>query len=764
MFLKLLFFAFTFFPLLMTAQMWEYDKHVFFDNSITDQSYFYSEGNVTAPSTLTLVNNKLPVETKHFFTPPNALRLEWKSVEDGTWNAAVLISKWRNRDIDFTGDTLSFWCYAEYEIPGSALPFIALEDMLKTPLGLKRRTKKIPLNDFVNALPVKKWTQINIPLSKITSPEDSVNAHRLRAIHFSQNEADGIAHTLYLDQIKIDDNAAAQNTQSLAAPFNLTAEAYALHVDLQWQSNDSAIKTADKSADVPARRSEKNEMKNSGEMFRHSGVQYFQIYRSDDGKIFQPVGIQKGNLHRYADFLGETGRTIYYKVSAVNPSYRESEFSNVVSATTHPMSDDVLLTMVQKACFRYYWESAHPVCGLALENIPGDKNLVAVGASGFGIMALVVGVDRGFITREEGAQRMLTIVRFLETADRFHGAFPHFLDGRTGKVIPLFSKYDDGGDLVETSFLMEGLLTARQYFLRNNSVEKEIRKTIARLWKSVEWSWYRQAPVSDPNDSLKFLYWHWSPDHGWHIHHPLIGWNETMIAYLLAIASPTHSVPASMYYSGWASQSDIAVRYRHWSQTTEGDRYANGKQYFGITLDVGEGTGGPLFFTHYSFMGFDPHALTDKYTNYFQNNRNIALINHAYCVTNQKHFAGYNDSCWGLTASDDPWGYHAHDPSDHADNGTITPTGALASFPYTPEASMKALKYFYFTLGAKLWSIYGFRDAFNESQNWVADIYMGLNQAPITVMIENHRTGLIWKLFMSNPEIQEAVKKVEEGK
>ncbi len=738
MVLKFFILTLTFLPLLMTAQSWDYDKHVFFDNSITDRSYFYSEGSFTAPSVLALVNNKLPVETKHFFTPPNTLRLEWKSAEGGTWSAAVLIGKWRNRDIDFIGDTLSFWCYAEHEISGRALPLIALEDMLK------RRTKQIPLNDFVNALQERKWTRISIPLVALQSHGDSVNVHRLKAIHFSQNKADGTAHTVYLDQIKIDDHDAAQNAEPPKAPFNLIAEAYALHVDLQWQS--------DKSNDI----------------------QYFQIYRSDDGKIFRLVGIQKGGFRRYVDFIGETGRAVYYKVSAVGPSYRESEFSSVVSAATHPMSDEELLTMVQKACFLYYWESAHPVCGLALENIPGEKNLIAIGASGFGIMAMVVGIDRGFITREAGGERMLKIVRFLEKADRFHGAFPHFLDGRTGKVIPLFSKYDDGGDLVETSFLMEGLLTARQYFSNDNPAEKEIRETITRLWESVEWDWYRQAPVSDPNDSLKFLYWHWSPDHGWHIHHPLIGWNETMIAYLLAIASPTHSVPASMYYSGWASQSDLAVRYRHWSQTTEGDHYANGKKYYGITLEVGEGTGGPLFFTHYSFMGFDPHALTDKYTNYFQNNRNIALINHAYCAANPKwrftpsrtagHFSGYSDSCWGLTASDDPWGYHAHDPSDHADNGTITPTGALASFPYTPEESMKALKYFYFVLGKSLWGIYGFHDAFNQSQNWVADIYMGLNQAPITVMIENYRTGLIWKLFMSNQEIRETVKKISAEK
>jgi hypothetical protein len=268
------------------------------------------------------------------------------------------------------------------------------------------------------------------------------------------------------------------------------------------------------------------------------------------------------------------------------------------------------------------------------------------------------------------------------------------------------------------------------------------------LWESVEWDWYRRSPDSD------FLFWHWSPDYEWHINHPLVGWNETMIVYLLAIASPTHAIPADMYYSGWAGQSDRAVHYRrNWGNTREGDHYLNGNTYYGIKLDVAVGSGGPLFFTHYSFMGFDPRGKRDRYTNYFNNNRNIALINQAYCKENPGSYIGYGENCWGLTASDDPWGYKAHEPDIRMDNGTVTPTGALASFPYTPEESMKALKHFYFDLGNVLWGFYGFRDAFNLSQNWVADIYMGLNQAPITVMIENYRTGLIWELFMSNPEI-----------
>jgi hypothetical protein len=432
--------------------------------------------------------------------------------------------------------------------------------------------------------------------------------------------------------------------------------------------------------------------------------------------------------------------------------------SGAAEAATREMTDDELLTMLQEACFRYYWEGADPHSGMARENIPGDDRIVATGASGMGIGALIVGVDRKFITREQGVERLTKIVGFLEKADRYHGAWSHYMEGATGKTMPVFGMFDNGGDLVETSFLMEGLLAARQYFNGTTAPERDLYKRITALWESVEWSWYRENPQSE------YLYWHWSPQWTWTIHHPLIGFNETMITYLLSMASPTHGVPADIYYSGWASQGQRALEYRKgWSGSNDGDHYGNGNTYYGIKLDVGVGTGGPLFFTHYSFFGFDPHALKDKWTNsYFENNRNIALINRAYCMTNPKKFEGYGANAWGLTASDGPWGYVAHAPDDANDKGTLTPTGALSSFPYTPEASMEAFKHYYRDLGSTVWDIYGPRDAYNTKAHWVSPLYMGLNQAPITVMMENYRTGLVWKNFMKNPEIAEMLKKLDD--
>ncbi|RYZ16311.1 MAG: hypothetical protein EOP49_51880, partial [Sphingobacteriales bacterium] len=346
--------------------------------------------------------------------------------------------------------------------------------------------------------------------------------------------------------------------------------------------------------------------------------------------------------------------------------------------------------MVQEACFQYYWDAAETYSGLAKENMFGRQNMIATGASGFGIMALIVGAERNFITKEQAIERFTRIVNFLERASTFHGAYAHFIDGPTAKAEPFFGKRDNGGDLVETSFLMQGLLTARAYFKSNDAKEKIIRDKITAIWKRVEWDWYRRYPDS------KFLYWHWSPDQAWTLNHRLIGWNETMVTYLLAIASPTHSIPASMYYTGWANQDSIGQQYRMgWGQTKDGSMYTNGNTYYGIKLAVGVGTGGPLFFTHYSYLGYDPKDLKDKYTNYFTNNQDIARINYLYCVANPGRYKGYSDSTWGLTASDGPYRYSADAPVPSEDRGKIAPTGAISSFPYSPVASMKALKNYY---------------------------------------------------------------------
>jgi hypothetical protein len=701
----------------------DYYRHVVFDNSLTPDAYFNSWGMANGASTLELKNWHLPVEAKIFLTPPNALRLQWQSQAGGGWEAEIRVDNHRNRYPGFQGRTLYFWCFAPQAIAAGDLPMLVLSN---TSQGLQVAefpgafTEPLPLSKFTGEIPAGRWVQVRIPMAEFhTGSIYPFRPEFLQNVVFHQGRADGASHTLIIDEVRVDDDASPAASVALSAPANVRAVGYDRHVEVRWDEVKSPQ------------------------------VGRYVIYRSLEGKAFEPVGIQLPDTNRYEDFLGKAGVTAQYKVAASDRNYKTSPPSQAASASTREFSDDELLTMLQEACFHYYWEGADPHSGMARENIPGDDRIVATGASGMGIGALIVGVDRKFITRPQGIERLTKIVTFLEHADRYHGAWSHYMNGGTGKTMPVFGMFDNGGDLVETSFLMQGLLAARQYFNGDSAAERDLYNRITKLWESVEWDWYRGAQPDD------FIYWHWSAEWGWQIQHPLIGFNEVMITYLLAMSSPTHAVSADMYYSGWASQDQRALSYRQgWSGSPDGNHYGNGKTYYGIKLDVGVGTGGPLFFTHYSFFGFDPHSLHDRFTSsYFENNRNIALINRAYCIANPKHFAGYGADAWGLTASDGPDGYVPHAPDDGSDKGTLTPTGALASFPYTPEASMAAFKHYYRDLGAQLWDVYGPRDAFNPGQNWISPIYMGLNQAPIAVMVENHRTGLVWKSFMANPEI-----------
>ncbi len=697
-----------------------YDRHVVFDHGPPTDSYFQSAGVLTAPSTLELIDSRLPLDSRHYLVPSNSLRLTWKSSPGGDWRATLKTRSHYGLIDDFDGDAVSFWCFSDTGLKPEDAPRIHLEDVDGN------GTFTINVLSGRGPLPAGQWIQVRLALSDFRAiyrgtDDENFKLKHLAGIVFEQGLDDGAQHTLYISDFQVG-RSNAPHSEPPVAPQSLSVQPGERHFDLKWTPGGNQ------------------------EVLR------YKVYRSLDGKPFVAVGIQQGDFNRYVDFVGKPNVTASYKISAVSLSGAESPLSAVAGATTREFNDEELLTMVQEGCFRYYWDGGHPNAGMALEVRPGDENLVALGASGFGVMAIVVGTDRGFVSREQGAERILKIARFLTHADRFHGAWPHFLDGRTGKTVAYFGRYDDGGDLVETAFLMQGLLTARSYFGRENPLEKDIRDTITALWRGVEWDWYRKDSNSD------FLYWHWSPDHAWHIGHPLVGWNETMIVYLLAIASPTHPVPPSLYYSGWAGQSETAVQYRQgWSRTTAGDHFTNGNRYSGIKLDVGEGSGGNLFFTQFSFLGFDPRGLSDRYTSYFNNNRNLALINRAYCVANPLHFEGYGASCWGLSAGINSGG---GTPQPSGDNGTICCSAALGVFPYTPVESMAALKHFYRDLGAKTWGIYGFHDGFNESQRWFQPVWMGLNQAQIVVMIENHRTGLAWKQFMANPEIRPALESV----
>ncbi|MCV6630132.1 MAG: beta-glucosidase [Flavobacteriaceae bacterium] len=398
-----------------------------------------------------------------------------------------------------------------------------------------------------------------------------------------------------------------------------------------------------------------------------------------------------------------------------------------------------LLDLTQERTFKYFWDFAEPVSGMARERSQDDAynnespRIITMGGSGFGIASFPAAVERGWITRNQAIVRLQKILSFLEGADTYHGAFSHWYYGNTGKT-RTFGGQDNGGDIVETAFLLQGLLINRQYF-SGTGAEKNLRDRITAIWEAVEWDWYTNGQES--------ITWHWSPNHEFALDLKVSGWNEALIVYVLAAASPSHSITKSVYDQGWARNGGMH----------------NGTSYYGNTLAVGPQLGGPLFFAHYSFIGLDPRNLSDAYVaNYFAQNKAHTLINYAYCKDNPKGYKGYGGDSWGLTASDNHQGYSAHSPTN--DLGVITPTAALSSFPYTPAESEKALKYFYNQLGNKLLGEYGFYDAFSEQHNWYADGYLAIDQGPIVAMIENYRTQQLWKLFMKDPDIQKGLTKL----
>ncbi|KQC02689.1 glucoamylase family protein [Pedobacter sp. Hv1] len=414
------------------------------------------------------------------------------------------------------------------------------------------------------------------------------------------------------------------------------------------------------------------------------------------------------------------------------------------STTKKKLSDNELLTLVEKQTFNYFWDGAEPISGLARERFhsdnvyrENDKDVIATGAVGFGVMAILVGIERKFITREQGLERLQKGVNFLEKADRFHGVWPHWIYP-SGKVKP-FSKFDDGGDLVETAYLAQGLLCVREYFKNGNAKEKALAAQVDELWKGIDWTWYR-------NGNKNVLYWHWSPNVGWKMNFALEGYNECLITYIMAAASPTHTIPAEVYHEGWARNGKINTNIKPYGHPIK------------LAHNGEKNSVGPLFWSQYSYLGLDPRGLKDRYANYWEEGKNHTLVNYDYCVANPKKFKGYGPNSWGLTASYSVKGYSGHSPTN--DLGVITPTAALSSYPYTPKESMKMIRHLYEDLGDKVWGEYGFYDAYSETDNWYPKRYLGIDQGPIVVMIENGRTGLLWKLFMSAPEVKTGLKKL----
>ncbi|WP_051315935.1 glucoamylase family protein [Algoriphagus vanfongensis] len=478
---------------------------------------------------------------------------------------------------------------------------------------------------------------------------------------------------------------------------------------------------------------------------KQTGVSTYEIWVSTENNKFAKRATVQDTI--YMDFVNDLGKNLNlkYKVVGIDETGGSQDLGTS-PATTRDFSDEELINMVEYYTFRYFYQGAETNSGMAPERIhidgdypQNDQHVVTTGGTGFGIFGLLAGIDRGWITRQEGADHFEKMVNFLEKADRFHGVWPHWLDGQTGKVKP-FGTNDNGGDLVESAFLMQGLLAVREYYKDGSEQERSIASKIDQLWKEMEWDWYTQG-------GQEVLYWHWSPDKEWVMNFALEGYNECLITYILAASSPTHTISPDVYHKGWARNGGINTDIKA----------------FGYPLKLkhngSEAMGGPLFWSHYSYLGLNPKGLKDRYADYWQENTNHTLINRAWCIANKEEHKGYGEDLWGLTASYSVNGYSAHRPGE--DLGVISPTAALSSMPYTPEESLKVLKNLYYNYGEKVFGRYGFYDAMSPEANYYPKRYLAIDQGPIVAMIENHRTGLGWELFMGAQEIQDGLAKLD---
>ena len=680
-------------------------QEVFFFREGTDNTY-YDQGivntanqgeslfEVTHPPGLPQYNDKIPCSSSAF-TGTSSLKFNYTSASTGNWQVTIYRSDWSVADLT-PMDSLSFYLYSEQGIPASALPLIGIKAVNNSGTG-DALSVFYPLTTYNNDIPADRWTQVRLPLQPVFADANNsqLDFSRVKGIVFNQSENDGTSRIILLDELMT-----YKKLETTPVPLNLTATGYDSHIELVW--------------DQPA-----------------EGLIY-RIYAAYDATFSL---IAETSQNHYLDFVPDPAKNsiIHYRVMTVAQN-RESEPAEA-TAQTRDYSDDELKDLVQRYAFRYFWEGAHQQSGMALERSNGNGVTVASGATGMGLMAMIVAHEREYQPREAIKERIVKTLHFLENCDRYHGAWSHWYNGDTRKTQP-FTADDDGGDIVETSFLAQALLALRNYFSGTDDQSVLIRQKSKLLWESIEWNWYR-------NGNQNSITWHWSPTIGFAKNMKVTGWNEALAVYIMAAASPTYGIPKEVYTQGWARNGDMV----------------NARTFYNYTIKLSHNWGGPLFWLHYSHLGINPHGLSDQYANYWTEHINTVRIHHAYAVENPLYYESYSDQCWGLTASDDPDGYTAHEPMDN-DNGTSSPTAALASMPYAPDQALKALKYFYRERGQDLFGIYGPYDAFNDYRNWIQKAYIGIDQGPIIVMIENQRSGLLWNYVMRDTDLQAGLDKL----
>ncbi len=694
---------------------------VVFENSILEGNYMYSDVYHDDHSWVENVAGKLPVSDSIFFTPGNSLSLRYVSAEKGNWHTQVTFPEAVNRYFPHTADVLTFKLYVASNTESSALPRLSL---------IQRDTLShiLELADYVDGFRANMWLNVRIP---VTAVNGLLMEAPIDGIRLSQGQTGPGTHWLFIDQIEF--VSANPPRAKLSSPAVLaSATAYDRHVDLTWQ--------------LPLTPS----------------IRYIKVYRADDNEHFEPVAIRPVFVQKYTDYVPYPEKKYSYKIAWVDYDYLESPFSEVVEATTHTASDSTLLDFIQAAHFNYFMERAEVNSGMHGIHFGVDDATVSVMETGLSLLSHVVAAERGFISRKAAIDRLRRIVDFLAKVERYHGAFPAKIDGRTGKGIFEIDSVPEA-DLTATAFLMQGLLVAQQYFGVDSSEVGGLTAKIDTLWDGVEWNEFVVA--GQPNILLD----KWSPVSGFKQSQPLGGFGQDFIGYVLALASPRYSLnpdayveglgiprelPDSTYLMELANNDLFAVdvggdtaatlpRYHELKYTTDTTLY-------GLPITVGS-IETSLLEAYVPFFAFDPRGKRDTFTNYFTNNVNLSSA--VRRRDNEQGYGGFSTNIWGTTVI----GVDTLGADSVGDIHAINPAIASASYAYLPEPALRSIKALYGRYGQALFTEYGFRKWIAPERNAVSSGFDALNQAAVVVMIENGRSGLVWDLFTSHPDIKKVV-------
>lgn len=690
---------------------------VLFDNSVMRGSYTHSRVSYEGQSWVENVRGHLPVSDSLFFTPGNALSLKYTSANGGQWQSTIRYPDYSHTYQVNSNDVLTFKLFALSETNAAALPKLAI-------LHGENASALLNLSAYISDYQPSMWVNVRIPLKAV--PGLSVG-EVIKGVRLSQGGADGNTHHLFIDQIEFLPSNPPREKLFSAAVLS-SVKAFDRHVNLVWE--------------LPLTPS----------------IRYIKIYRSEDGENFEAVGIRPVFVQNATDIVPISNKVYYYKIAWVDYNYLESPFSEIKEAKTSRSSDEELLDFIQATHINYFVENAEVNSGMHALSLRNSEATVSVKNTGLSILSQIVGVDRGFVPRNLVVSRLNRMVGFLENAEQYHGVFPVLINGRTGKGV-FADNTTPVADVSATSFLLQGLLVAREYFDGENSEETELRNKIDSLWSRVNWQKFTDF------DEGPFLFDSWSPVTGFTHAMPMGGYNTCFVSYVLALASPHHKIPADAYSLGMGFQRTLKDS-AHIStgvknellfsdenkvpDTAEMSRnynyihlpYKRDTTVYGLPIVVGN-VDTTLIEAVLPFIAFDPRNKADEFANYFENNSN--LIQAYSRRDNEQRVSDFSLNIWGTQRLSQ---------RDTSDSYVINPAISAASYSYQPSEAIKSIREFYDRYGDYLFTEYGFRSWINVDDNTVSDTFDPVNQALVSIMIENGRSGLIWDLFSRHPAIQ----------